>query len=87
MLRGIPCCETTSLKTSVATWSAPAGSLVGMKRAILLKRSMTTSTPLLPALVRGKSVRKSIAISYHGPAGTGNGCNSPAGFCDETLLR
>ncbi len=76
-----------SLKTRLATTSAVAGSAVGMNLAILLNLSMTTKTPEFLEDVKGKSVRKSIAISCHGPAGVGRGCSSPAGFCVDPLLR
>ena len=81
ILRGNPCFEIISLKRRVATTFAVAGSAVGRNLAILLNLSMTTKTPVCPEVVKGKSVRKSIAMSCHGPAGVGRGCSSPAGFC------
>ena len=76
-----------SLKRRFATISAVAGSAVGRNLAILLNLSMTTRTPVCPEAVKGKSVRKSIAISCHGPSGVGIGCSRPAGFCVDPLLR
>ena len=73
ILFGIPCFATTSLKTNCATLSAVAGSDVGRKRAIFENLSTMTKTPEFLELVSGKSVRKSIEISCHGPAGVGRG--------------
>ena len=87
MLRGKPCYDTTALKINSAMLSAVAGSSVGRNFAILLNLSMTTKMPVFPADVFGRSVRKSIAMSFQGPSGIGNGCRSPPGFYEEILLR
>ena len=87
MLLGRPCYDTTTLKINSATRSAVAGSSVGMNFAILLNLSMTTKIPSCPALVFGRSVRKSIAMSFQGPSGIESGCSNPPGFYVETLLR
>ena len=73
ILFGMPCFATTSLKTNSATFSAVAGSDVGRKRAILENLSTMTNMPEFWELVTGKSVRKSIEMSCHGPAGVGRG--------------
>jgi len=75
------------LNTRSATYVAVAGSLVGMKCAILENLSTITKTPEDPEGVSGKSVRKSIDMSSHGAAGVGNGCRSPAERCDDVLMR
>ena len=87
MLLGRPCCDTTDLKIKSAMISAVAGSSVGRNFAILLNLSMTTKIPVCPDFVLGKSVRKSIAMSFQGASGTGSGCNNPPGFYVEILLR
>ena len=87
MVLGMPCLAIISLKTRSATYSAVAGSLVGRNLAILLNLSTITRTPVCPASVAGNSVRKSIAMSSHGALGVGRGCSSPAGRCEDALLR
>jgi hypothetical protein len=52
----------------------------GVKWAILVSRSTTTSIELL-ALTVGRSVMKSIAIDPQGRLGIGRGCRSPNGQC------
>ena len=86
ILFGMPCFATTSLKIRSAMFAAVAGSLVGKNLAILLNLSTTTSTPVWPSVVAGKSVRKSMEMSCQGPAGVGNGWSNPAGFLEDSLL-
>jgi hypothetical protein len=52
----------------------------GVKWAILVSRSTTTSTELLVLTVR-RSVMKSIAIDPQGWLGIDRGCRSPNGQC------
>ena len=87
ILLGIPCCVIISSKILLATSSVPASFFRGKNLAALENLSTTTRMPECPAFVKGKSVRKSIAMSFHGAEGIVNGCSSRPGFCVLPLLR
>ena len=76
---GTPCSRTILFKYFSANCSSEHPQRISMKCVDFVSLSMITHTALIPLIVRGNPVTKSIVILSHFHTGIRRGCNMPDG--------